>query len=52
MCSFISLHCQYVIVWQKIRITRQISMKELILALDADFEGYDAIKKLCDDAPK
>jgi len=27
-------------------------MKELILALDADFEGYDAIKKLCDDAPK
>jgi len=32
--------------------TRQISMKELILALDVDFEGYDAIKKLCDDAPK
>ena len=32
--------------------TKQISMKELILALDADFEGYDAIKKLCDDAPK
>lgn len=32
--------------------TKQISMKDLILALDADFEGYDAIKKLCDDAPK
>lgn len=32
--------------------TEQISMKDLVLALDADFAGYDAIKKLCDDAPK
>lgn len=32
--------------------TKRISMKELILALDADFEGYDVIKKLCDDVPK
>ena len=27
-------------------------MKDLVLALNADFAGYDAIKKLCDDAPK
>lgn len=31
---------------------KQISMKDLVLALNADFAGYDAIKKLCDDAPK
>ena len=27
-------------------------MKDLVLTLNADFAGYDAIKKLCDDSPK
>ena len=32
--------------------TKRISMEDMVHALDADFEGYDVIKKLCDDAPK
>lgn len=32
--------------------TGRIGMKELVHALDADFEGYDVVKKLCEDAPK
>lgn len=32
--------------------TGRFSMKDMVCALDADFEGYDIIKKLCTDAPK
>lgn len=31
---------------------KRISMEELVRALDADFAGYDVIRKLCKDAPK
>ena len=39
-------------VKQLVYDTKRISMENLVHALDADFEGYDVIKKLCDDAPK
>ena len=39
-------------VKQLVYDTRRISMADLVSALNADFEGYDIIKKLCDDAPK
>lgn len=39
-------------VKQLVYDTERISMQDLVSALDADFEGYDIIKKLCDDAPK
>lgn len=32
--------------------TGRISMEDMVHALDADFEGYDIIKKLCNEAPK
>ena len=31
---------------------KRLSMEEMVKALDADFEGYDIVKKLCEDAPK
>lgn len=31
---------------------KRVDMKEMRDALNADFEGYDIVKKLCDDAPK
>lgn len=39
-------------VKQLIYDTNRISMEDMVHALDADFEGYDVIKKLCDDVPK
>ncbi len=39
-------------VKQLVYDTKRISMEDLAAALNADFEGYDIIKKLCDDAPK
>ena len=39
-------------VRQLVYDTKRISMENLVAALDADFEGYDVIKKLCDDVPK
>lgn len=39
-------------VKQLVYDTERISMQDLVSALNADFEGYDIIKKLCDDAPK
>lgn len=39
-------------VKQLVYDTKRISMENLVAALDADFEGYDVIKKLCDDVPK
>lgn len=32
--------------------TKRLPMEELVHALDVDFEGYDVVKKLCEDAPK
>lgn len=32
--------------------TKKLSMKELVAALNADFVGYDVVKKMCSDAPK
>lgn len=32
--------------------TKRISMTEMKRALDADFEGYDVVQKLCENAPK
>lgn len=32
--------------------TRQVSMEQLIRAIEADFEGYEDIHKLCMDVPK
>ena len=31
---------------------KRISMERLLAALDADFAGYDDVKKMCDEAPK
>ena len=39
-------------VKQLVYDTKRISMEDMVHALDADFEGYDVIKKLCDNAPK
>lgn len=39
-------------VKQLVYDSKRISMEDMVHALDADFEGYDVIKKLCDDAPK
>ena len=32
--------------------TRQLTMDQLVHALDADFEGYEEVKQLCNNAPK
>lgn len=32
--------------------TKEITMQELVSALDADFAGFENVKKLCDNAPK
>ena len=31
---------------------KKLTMERLLAALDADFEGFDDVKKLCDEAPK
>jgi formate C-acetyltransferase len=32
--------------------TKQVTMEQLVTALESDFEGYERIHKLCKDAPK
>lgn len=32
--------------------TEEVTMQELVSALDADFAGYENVKKLCENAPK
>ena len=32
--------------------TKKLPMETLVKALDADFAGYEEVKKLCEDAPK